>query len=136
MMTTSLFTYYAELTKVLDGDTVDVVIDLGFNIRLTERVRLFGLNTPEVYGVQKPAGLVSKQFVVDWFVVAAKEGAQITLGVDHYNSRGKFGRILATIIRDHDPVSLNQALITNKMAVVSKGLSYDEMLGVPEDTLK
>ena len=47
------YQYKAEVVRVVDGDTVDVLIDLGLNVFTKERIRLFGINTPETYGVKK-----------------------------------------------------------------------------------
>ena len=45
-----MYVYKCEIVKVIDGDTLDVLIDLGFNIKMKERVRLLGVDTPEVFG--------------------------------------------------------------------------------------
>ena len=47
------YRYRAKLDRVVDGDTMDVVIDLGFYVELRERVRLAGIDTPEIYRVKK-----------------------------------------------------------------------------------
>ena len=47
------YRYRAKLVRVVDGDTIDLDIDLGFYIRITERVRLEGVNTPEIFRVKK-----------------------------------------------------------------------------------
>ena len=54
------YRYRAELDRVVDGDTLDVVIDLGFYIRIKERIRLEGMDTPEIYGVPPGFGGVQK----------------------------------------------------------------------------
>ncbi len=66
------YEYKAKLIKVVDGDTLDVQIDLGFNIFQNIRVRLLGVNTPETYGVKKESieykkGMKAKQFVINYF---------------------------------------------------------------------
>jgi len=62
------YRYRAELNRVVDGDTLDVVIDLGFYIKIKERIRLEGVDTPEVYGVPQDSeeyrmGLEAKEYV-------------------------------------------------------------------------
>lgn len=47
------YTYRAHVTRVVDGDTVDLMVDLGFSTHVSTRVRLLGVNTPETYGVKK-----------------------------------------------------------------------------------
>ena len=59
-----------EVVKIVDGDTVDVVIDLGFDITRKERVRLKGIDTPETLtkdAVEKKYGLEAKEYVEKWF---------------------------------------------------------------------
>lgn len=104
-----IYEYEISVTRVVDGDTLDVVIDLGFNVRLTERIRLDGVDTPETHGPRKePAGDVAREFVEDW----VKAGGKFSMRCDHYNDRGKFGRVLGTIYRDDDPTSLNELLLS------------------------
>lgn len=55
-----IFRYIGTITKVVDGDTVDAVIDLGFTISVRERFRLLGINAPEIHGPETPEGLKSK----------------------------------------------------------------------------
>ena len=62
------YRYRAELDRVVDGDTLDVVIDLGFYIRIKERIRLEGVDTPEIYGVPQDSeeyrrGMEAKKYV-------------------------------------------------------------------------
>ena len=78
--------------KVIDGDTIDVTLDLGFNILLKERVRLAFVNTPEVRGVERPEGLIAKQFVIDWL-----KGKQLMLLSDSFKP-GKYGRTIGDLL--------------------------------------
>jgi micrococcal nuclease len=62
------YRYRAEVGRVIDGDTIDAVIDLGFYIRITERLRLEGLDTPGIHGVQRTSeeyrkGIEAKAYV-------------------------------------------------------------------------
>lgn len=112
----SLYTYKARLDRVVDGDTVDVVIDLGFDIFHKCRCRLYGINTPESRTKdlqEKERGLAAKAYVVDWFnwnkdcyIQTQKDG------------KGKYGRILAKIYADEEmTVCLNEQLIDSGHAV-------------------
>jgi micrococcal nuclease len=56
----------AALVRVVDGDTIDVVIDVGFHGTRTERLRLVGVNTPEMHGATKQAGLQARDFTDKW----------------------------------------------------------------------
>ena len=56
-----LYTYNARCTSVYDGDSITVDIDLGFNHwMLNQKIRLFGINTPEVRGAERPSGLIAR----------------------------------------------------------------------------
>ena len=89
--------------KVVDGDTIDAVIDLGFDVRLSNRIRLLGIDTPEsrtrdleekFYGKLSSAALKSW---VHWAVVSDREDIEIQLRCPEEDSRGKFGRILGEL---------------------------------------
>jgi len=89
-----MFEYYCKVTRVVDGDTVDVDIDLGFDIHHRARVRMLGIDTPESRTrnlAEKALGLASK--------VRVKEilKRQTTKLATTKEGRGKFGRILATV---------------------------------------
>ena len=89
-----LFHYRCEVTRVVDGDTIDVDIDLGFNIKYSERVRLLGINTPETRTrdlEEKAKGLEAKDFVINWLEDMADKCPIIETKVD---KKGKLRRIL------------------------------------------
>lgn len=105
-----MFTYNAELIRVIDGDTVDVKIDLGFDVYINTRVRLLGIDTPETRTkdlVEKRRGMEAKKFVENAFEKNGNKCVVQTLK----DKKGKFGRYLATIIIQGE--SLNQLLIEN-----------------------
>lgn len=85
-----MYQYIAVVDRVVDGDTYDLVIDVGFYIKLTARIRLRGVNTPEVRGEEREAGLAAKVFVE-----ARLPPGQRVL-VDTYKV-GKFGRYIADV---------------------------------------
>jgi micrococcal nuclease len=94
--------------KVVDGDTIDVDIDLGFNISYTQRVRLAGIDTPEsrtrdLY--EKKLGLESK----DWLKGALSNAKSIVIRTEKPDSTEKFGRILGWLFVDD--VNLNNVMI-------------------------
>ena len=88
-----MFEYKCKLVKVVDGDTVDVDIDLGFGVWLqNQRIRLYGIDTPESRTrdkVEKRFGLLAKEFVEDFFKIG-----DVILTTKKYDAKGKFGRIL------------------------------------------
>ena len=94
---------------VYDGDTVTLDIDLGFNHSMNnQKIRLFGINTPEVRGVERKAGLISKQRVKE--LILSKN---VTL-ISHKDKTGKYGRWLGTIIVDG--INVNQLLLDEGLA--------------------
>ena len=115
MSTQKLFHYKAAVDRIVDGDTIDVTLDLGFDIRLKSRIRFHGINAPESRTkdpVEKEAGLAAKRYVDDW--IAAQEGQviiQTTL-----DDRGKYGRILGRILNDEGDC-LNDEMVSLGHAV-------------------
>lgn len=73
-----LYWYKAKYLKNHDGDTVTVSLDLGFKVGLEMEVRLYGINTPEVVGASKPAGLQAKAFL-ETLLVASKDSGLLRL---------------------------------------------------------
>ena len=91
------------IEKVVDGDTVDAVIDLGFDVRFCGRIRLLGMDTPEsrtrdleekFYGKLSTAALKSW---LHWAIVSDRDDIEIQLRCPEADSRGKFGRILGEL---------------------------------------
>ena len=112
-----------EVTKVVDGDTIDVIIDLGFDIMYKSRVRLFGIDTPESRTRDKEEkfyGKLSSKFLQD----RCKKGSYITLRT-HLDKKGKFGRILGELIVDD--INLNKQMIKESLAVEYFGQSKDDI---------
>jgi micrococcal nuclease len=107
----SRFFYAARVVKVVDGDTLDVVIDLGFDIHHKARVRLVGINTPESRTKdleEKALGMAAKHYVEDWCLGCGKDVFIKT----EKDATGKYGRILARIYADENQqVCLNDQLI-------------------------
>ena len=94
-----LFHYKATVDRVVDGDTIDVTLDLGFDISYRGRVRFAGVNAPESRtrdAVEKQAGLAAKRYVEDW-ISGHEQRVIIQTSLD---DRGKFGRILGRILND------------------------------------
>lgn len=94
--------------KVVDGDTIDVDIDLGFNISYTQRVRLAGIDTPESRTTdkfEKKLGMESKE----WLKNALNHGKTIVIKTEKPDSSEKYGRILGWLFVDD--VNLNNVMI-------------------------
>jgi len=123
-----MYEYRCKIKKVVDGDTVDVDIDLGFDVVLAnQRIRLYGIDTPESRTrdkVEKIYGLLAKDFLK---TMLGKEGTLKT----HKDAKGKFGRILGEFIV-YDPEkdayrSVNQIMIDKHLAVEYYGQSKDDI---------
>ena len=113
--------YRADITRVVDGDTCDVTLHLGFDILYKGRVRLTGIDTPESRTrdlVEKKFGLASKQYFKDW---AAKYDSVLVESTE----KGKFGRILGRIYNPDMSECYNDKSIEDHHAVVYNGENKD-----------
>jgi micrococcal nuclease len=66
-MITPIYAYRFRLERVVDGDTLDVLVDCGFDVWRAVTVRLYGVNCPEMKGASKAEGRAAKQATMDWF---------------------------------------------------------------------
>jgi len=115
-----LYTYRGKLKRVVDGDTIDVYIDLGFDIHYFSRVRLAGINAPESRTrnlEEKKAGLAAKEYVEQWF---DKLGNEFIIKTTK-EEKGKYGRVLGTITDLKDQRCLNMDLVDNGLARLYDG---------------
>jgi micrococcal nuclease len=102
-----------KIKRIIDGDTVDVDIDLGFGITLSQRVRLKGINAAETRTLdieEKERGLAAKEWLKKEL---AKEGEWII----ETTKEDKYGRILGTLYFVGDPVTVNERMINEGVAV-------------------
>ena len=112
-----MYEYNAIIEKVVDGDTVDVDIDLGFDIHYRGRVRLYGINTPETRTrdlEEKERGLAAKARLLELCPL----DSSIVLRTQK-DAKGKFGRILGMLFKTvNDEESVNQTLLHEGHAMV------------------
>ena len=104
-----------KVNKIVDGDTIDVDIDLGFAVSFTQRVRLAGIDTPESRTTdlkEKALGVEVKEKLKKE-IAAAKD---IVIKTEKPDSSEKYGRILGWLFLDGSDVSLNQKLINEGYA--------------------
>ena len=117
-----MFKYNAKVERVVDGDTVDVDIDLGFDVwMLKQRIRLYGVDTPESRTrdkVEKVFGNLAKEFVEKRLPVGSKQVLRTKL-----DGKGKFGRILGEFVIDE--TTINRLLIESNNAVEYHGQSKE-----------
>lgn len=112
-----MYTYSCKVLKVVDGDTLDLEIDLGFNIRIKERVRLYGVDTPEVFGAAaSSAGAAASDFTKKWIEEHTAKVGRFEYHSLKYDYKDKYGRGLGSLC--HIDVSgvksvLNDALVEN-----------------------
>ena len=110
--THSPYTYEVEVVSVYDGDTVTLDIDLGFNVRTRQKIRLFGINTPELRGgteETKAKGRAAR----DWLRNRIMDGEPVHIRT-HKDKQGKYGRYLGTLYdrnRSGTMTDLNYQLI-------------------------
>lgn len=119
-----MYEYKAKLIRVVDGDTIDAEIDLGFKIYIKERIRFAGIDTPESrtrHKHEKSWGLAAKCRVKD---LLEYEDAEFTLTTE-LQKKGKFGRILGSVILA-DGTSLSEILLDEKLAIPYEGGNKDE----------
>jgi len=123
-----MYEYKCKLVRVVDGDTIDVDVDLGFGVWMQkQRIRMYGIDTPESRtsdDVEKVYGNAAKDFLVQW-----TNSGDLTLKT-FKDGKGKYGRILGEIWygdesgNDHN---INQLLIDNHHAVRYFGQSKDDI---------
>ena len=111
-----MYEYYVrKVENVVDGDTIDVLIDLGFDILFASRVRLAGIDTPESRTKdlkEKALGLESKEYLKK----ALKDAKSVIIKTEKMDSSEKYGRILGWVYINGDTVSLNDMMINDGYA--------------------
>jgi micrococcal nuclease len=100
---------------VIDGDTIDVEIDLGFDISITKRVRLAGIDTPESRTTNKEEKVLGLE-VKELLKKKLKAATNIVIRTEKPDSSEKYGRVLGWLYLDGDGESVNTALIAGGYA--------------------
>ena len=105
-----MYQYKATLNRIIDGDTIDVNVDLGFDVKIKQRVRLYGINTPEVRTKdlkEKQKGIEATEYLKK---ILPKEFVIETI----LNKRGKYGRVLGILwVKD---VNINEKMVNEGYA--------------------
>ena len=109
-----MYEYNATVKKVYDGDTITVVIQLGFGVFKTERLRLSGIDAPELRGEERPFGLVSRdrlrELILDQKIIVKT----------FKDKKGKYGRYIADVYIESSEQGIfcvNDWLVENKLAI-------------------
>ena len=118
-----MYEYSCEVKRVVDGDTIDCVLDLGFSVLHKCRVRLYGIDTPESRTRnrdEKARGLLAKQFLSD-----SIKDKEVILKSRLKDSKGKFGRVLAEVWVNG--ININEDMVKNGHAVRYHGQSKEDI---------
>ena len=118
-----MYEYKCEVTRVVDGDTIDVILDLGFNVLHKARVRLFGIDTPESRTRDKDEKVRGKMAAK--FLQNAIDSRDVVIRTELKYSRGKFVRVLGTVVVNE--VDINQAMCNAYLAVSYYGQHKDDV---------
>ena len=119
-----MYEYSCTVDRVVDGDTIDVILDLGFDILYRTRVRLYGIDTPESRTRdkdEKVRGKLASAFLQE----AIDNGSKVIIETKLKDSKGKFGRVLGNVIVDG--ININQQMIDNYLAVAYFGQSKTDI---------
>jgi len=107
------------ITKVLDGDTIDVIIDLGFDLAKSERVRIAGVDTPEKRTrnlEEKALGIDATEWLKDKLEGAIDGDDDLIIRTELVGGVGKYGRLLGWLYIGDSDLSLNEQMITEGYA--------------------
>ena len=111
-----MYEYYVrEVKNVVDGDTIDVIIDLGFDILFASRVRLAGIDTPESRTsdkMEKALGLEAKEYLKKQI----KDAKSVVIRTEKMDSSEKYGRILGWLYINGESESINNKMINDGYA--------------------
>ncbi len=119
-----MYEYACEVERVVDGDTVDVVLDLGFDILYKSRVRLYGIDTPESRTRNKDEKARGKMAAA-YLERAINNGDKVVIQTKLKDSRGKFGRVLGDVVVDG--LNINETMVENNYAVKYYGQSKEDV---------
>ena len=111
-----MYTYRVKsVNRIVDGDTIDVTIDLGFSININQRVRVAGIDSPE----KRTRDAAEKALGIDateWMTKRINEAPELIIKTAVEGSMGKYGRVLGWLFVGEDDVSLNEQMINEGFA--------------------
>jgi micrococcal nuclease len=111
-----MYEYHVKkVTNVVDGDTIDVEIDLGFDISFSSRVRLAGIDTPESRTTNKAEKVLGLE-VKEYLKSKIKDAKEVVIKTEKMDSSEKYGRILGWVFLDGSKISINEQMIADGYA--------------------
>jgi len=119
-----MYEYNCKIKRVVDGDTVDAVLDLGFDVSYSCRIRLYGIDTPESRTRnkdEKVRGKMAGTFLKE----AIEAGEKVVIQTKLKDSKGKYGRVLGDIVVDD--MNLNKLMVKCHLAVAYHGQSKKDV---------
>ena len=119
-----MYEYACTVERVVDGDTIDVILDLGFSVSYSSRVRLYGIDTPESRTRnkdEKARGKLAAAFLQN----AINTAEQVVIRTELKDSRGKYGRVLGTVVCDG--IDINKTMVEQYYAVAYYGQNKEEV---------
>ena len=119
-----MYEYSCTVDRVVDGDTIDVTLDLGFDILFKSRVRLYAIDTPESRTRdkdEKARGKLASAYLQN----AIDTAKQVVIKTKLKDSRGKYGRVLGSVICDG--IDINKAMVDGYYAVAYYGQNKQEV---------
>tara|TARA_R100000353_G_scaffold24297_3_gene20944 strand:+ start:3020 stop:3442 length:423 start_codon:yes stop_codon:yes gene_type:complete len=119
-----MYEYSCEVKRVVDGDTVDVILDLGFDVSYSCRIRLYGIDTPESRTRnkdEKARGKMAGAFLKE----AIENGKKVVIQTKLKDSKGKYGRVLGEVVVDD--ININKLMIQCHLAVAYHGQSKEDV---------
>ena len=120
-----MYEYNCKVKRVVDGDTMDVILDLGFSILHKCRVRLYGIDTPESRTRdkdEKVRGKLAAKFLED----SINNGTKVILRSKLKDSKGKYGRVLGEVIVDD--ININELMVKKYLAVAYTGQNKGDII--------
>lgn len=106
-----MYEYKAKLDRVVDGDTMDLTIDVGFKMTTNQRIRLAHIDTPETYRVKKTSEEYKKGVEAKEYVEKRLADNQDKMKINTYKNIGKYGRYIGIIWLEDSDIPLNDELV-------------------------
>ena len=116
-----MYVYNAKVNRIVDGDTIDVTLDLGFGVKYDQRVRLAGIDTPEKR-TRNAAEKVLGIDATDWLTKQLTSLSTVIIKTELDGAIGKYGRVLGWLyISEEAPKSLNSQMVDEGYAWIYNG---------------